>query len=371
MKHRSTPIPALQLAVPSPSGEEMTLRNLLLAGVLGIVGIWLLEVLAHQISPWDRWAYPVMLLEFSASAAVLTWLPRWATTVRLATVATFNGYLVMCQLLGLFSSLAPVSLYQTITTLYWLPLGYGTAFVFLSRRAALALSLLMYAAIFAPILWSLHIGHLPAHWPAELPAILDNVAVAQLVYVVLLLAISQLRHNMHLSREHALAMQQVAITDALTGLPNRRGLAEHLAVGTALAQREMQSLSVMLIDVDHFKRVNDTHGHAVGDTVLVALAQVLAPLLRASDRIGRWGGEEFLVVVPATRLKTAADLADRLRKAVEAHSFAHGQKLTISVGVAECGMNDTVEQLLVRADTALYAAKQGGRNQVCTTASLR
>ena len=273
--------------------------------------------------------------------------------------------------MGLFSNLAPVSLYQTITNLYWLPLGYGTAFVFLSKRSALALSLLMIAGIFGPILWCLHVGTAPANWPAELSAILDNVAVAQLVYVVLLLAISQLRLDMRLSREHAEAMQQVAITDPLTGLPNRRGLAEHLAVGTALAQREVQSLSVMLIDVDHFKRVNDTHGHAMGDTVLVALAQVLAPLLRTSDRIGRWGGEEFLVVVPATRLKTAADLGERLRKAVETYGFERGLKLTISVGVAECGMNDTAEQLLVRADTALYAAKQGGRNQVCTSAGLR
>ncbi|MBK7613473.1 MAG: diguanylate cyclase [Burkholderiales bacterium] len=371
MKHRSTPIPSLHLVKPSTSGEELTLRNLLLAGVLGIVCIWLMEVLGQRISPWDRWAYPVMLLEFGASAAVLTWWPHRAQAVRVATVATFNGYLVLCQVMGLFSNLAPVSLYQTITNLYWLPLGYGTAFVFLSKRSALALSLLMISGIFGPILWCLHVGTAPANWPAELSAILDNVAVAQLVYVVLLLAISQLRLDMRLSREHAEAMQQVAITDPLTGLPNRRGLAEHLAVGTALAQREVQSLSVMLIDVDHFKRVNDTHGHAMGDTVLVALAQVLAPLLRTSDRIGRWGGEEFLVVVPATRLKTAADLGERLRKAVETYGFERGLKLTISVGVAECGMNDTAEQLLLRADTALYAAKQGGRNQVCTSAGLR
>jgi diguanylate cyclase (GGDEF)-like protein len=371
MKHRSTPILPLQLAAPSPSGEELTLRNLLLAGALAIVGIWWMEQANGRIAPWDRWAYPMMLLEFAASAAVLTWFPRWAKGVRVATVAAFNGYLAMCIHMGLFSQLAPVTMYQTFTNLYWLPLGYGTAFVFLSKRTALALSLLMYAGIFGPILWCLHVGSQSATWPAELPAVLNNVAVAQLVYVVLLLAISQLRQNMRLTREHAEAMQQVAITDLLTGLPNRRGLAEHLAVGTALARREAQSLSVMLIDVDHFKRVNDSHGHAAGDTVLVALAQLLVPLLRASDRIGRWGGEEFLVVVPATRLKTAADLADRLRKAVEAHAFNAGLKLTISVGVAECGMNDSVEQLLVRADTALYAAKQAGRNQVCTTASLR
>lgn len=369
MKHRPTPIPPLLVA--APSGEELTLRNLLLAGVLGIVAIWWLEQATAIISPWDRWAYPAMLLEFAVSAALLTWLPRWAKQVRLTTVATFNGYLVMCMLMGLFSPIAPVSLYQTITNVYWLPLGYASAFVFLSKRAALALSALLYASTFGPILWCLHLGTVPANWPAELPAILNNVAVAQPVYVVLLLAISHLRQSVRQTRAHALAMEQVAHTDALTGLPNRRGLAEHLAVGTALAQREVQSLSVMLIDVDHFKQVNDGHGHAVGDTVLVALAQVLTPLLRTSDRIGRWGGEEFLVVVPATRLKTAADLAERLRTAVAAHSFVQGLKLTISVGVAECGMNDTVEQLLVRADTALYAAKQGGRNQVCTTAVRR
>jgi diguanylate cyclase (GGDEF)-like protein len=371
MKHDVTQNPTLQAATASPSGEELTLRNLLLAGVLGIVAIWWMEVSSTHIAPWDRWAYPAMLLAFGASSALLTWWPQWAKWVRLATVATFNGYLVMCMLMGLFSSLAPVSLYQAITNVYWLPLGYGCAFVFLSKRAALSLSALLYASTFGPILWCLHMGTVPASWPADLPAILNNVAVANLVYVVLLLAISHLRQSVRQTRAHALAMEHVAHTDLLTGLPNRRGLAEHLAVGTALAQREVQSLSVMLIDVDHFKQVNDTHGHAVGDTVLFDLAGVLAPLLRASDRIGRWGGEEFLVVVPATRLKTAADLAERLRAAVAAHAFPQGLRLTISVGVAECGMNDTVEQLLVRADTALYAAKQAGRNRVNAAASLR
>jgi diguanylate cyclase (GGDEF)-like protein len=195
--------------------------------------------------------------------------------------------------------------------------------------------------------------------------------VAQLVYVVLLLAISQLRQDMQQSRLQAQAMQQVATTDALTGLANRRALDEHLAAGTALAQREIQIMSVLLIDVDHFKRVNDTRGHAVGDTVLVDLAALLEPLLRASDRMGRWGGEEFLVVVPATVLQTAAELGERLRRAVEGHAFGHGLRVTISIGVAECGMNDTVGQLLVRADAALYAAKQTGRNRVCTSASVR
>lgn len=367
MKHRLLTTPK---ALAS-TGEELTLRNLLLAGVLGIALIWWLEVATAHITPWDRWAYPAMLLEFGASAAVLTWVPRGAVAARLATVATFNGYLVLSMLMGLFSSMAPVSLYQNVTNLYWLPLGYGTAFVFLSKRMALQLSLLMYASTFGPVLWCLYLGSVPAGWPADLPDILKNVAVAQPVYVVLLLAISHLRQSVRQTRAHALAMEQVAHTDQLTGLPNRRGLAEHLAVGTALAQREVQSLSVMLIDVDHFKQVNDNHGHAVGDAVLVALTQLLTPLLRSSDRIGRWGGEEFLVVVPATRLRTATDLAERLRKAVATHRFPQDLKLTISVGVAECGMNDTVERLLVRADTALYAAKQGGRNQVCATADRR
>jgi diguanylate cyclase (GGDEF)-like protein len=151
-------------------------------------------------------------------------------------------------------------------------------------------------------------------------------------------------------------------TDALTGLANRRHLEEQLQ---RLAAASGQ-LSVLLLDVDRFKQVNDTRGHAAGDEVLRALAERLRQAARAGDVPGRWGGEEFLVALPATSAAEAAGLGERVRKEIAAApvSLEDGPlSVTASIGVAS-GAEDGWEGLVRRADTGLYAAKEGGRNRV-------
>jgi two-component system, cell cycle response regulator len=151
-------------------------------------------------------------------------------------------------------------------------------------------------------------------------------------------------------------------TDALTGLPNRRHLEERLR---RLAEPG-QELSVLLLDVDRFKRVNDEHGHAAGDEVLRAIAGRLRGAARAGDLAGRWGGEEFLVVLPATGPAEAAALGERARAAIAVSPVPlepDSLWVTASVGVAS-GVDDGWEGLVRRADIGLYAAKEGGRDRV-------
>lgn len=123
-------------------------------------------------------------------------------------------------------------------------------------------------------------------------------------------------------------------------------------------------MSVLLIDVDHFKQINDAGGHALGDQVLIGLAERLQAQLRLSDRLGRWGGEEFLIMAAATSLAAASDLAERIRRAASATPCA-GRDVTLSLGVAQCRPDDTIDSVVQRADRALYAAKANGRNRVC------
>ncbi|WP_077036469.1 GGDEF domain-containing protein [Pelomonas sp. KK5] len=162
---------------------------------------------------------------------------------------------------------------------------------------------------------------------------------------------------------------EMAMKDMLTGLSNRRAISEELAHAVARAQRQGALLSLLLIDIDHFKRVNDEYGHPAGDAVLQSVAHTLAERLRAQDQIGRFGGEEFIVVLPDTGLDGARILAEALREAIEATPAtwgAHGIAVTISVGVRG-GLivgGDTRESLVAAADAALYRAKQGGRNRV-------
>ena len=157
-----------------------------------------------------------------------------------------------------------------------------------------------------------------------------------------------------------------ARTDALAGIANRRALDEELARRYAAWQRQGTPLSLMIVDVDHFKRLNDTHGHQAGDEVLRGIGRVLAATVRDMDFVARYGGEEFAFVLPDTRLEDAKSAAERIRKAIAAARFPFaGEDLhvTVSVGLAEIQRGDTVASLLRHADTALYAAKTNGRNR--------
>jgi diguanylate cyclase (GGDEF)-like protein/hemerythrin-like metal-binding protein len=159
-------------------------------------------------------------------------------------------------------------------------------------------------------------------------------------------------------------LEQVAATDRLTGAWNRRRFEESALSEIAQALRKGEDLSLIMFDLDHFKRVNDTFGHAAGDAVLVGTAQVVREQLRASDALVRWGGEEFLVMAPATPLEGAMGLAEKLRLTVAALDFPGVGQVTMSLGVAAYAMGERIEDWVDRADQALYRAKTEGRNRV-------
>lgn len=162
-------------------------------------------------------------------------------------------------------------------------------------------------------------------------------------------------------------LERLARTDSLTGLLNRQHLMERLEEEMDRTSRYRRPLSLMLMDLDHFKEVNDKHGHLAGDAVLVTSASRILQSLRKSDFAGRYGGEEFCVVLPETGLDGAAGLAERLRRSLEEtrHTLSDGTglKVTCSIGVAEASCRD-VEDLIAVADAALYLAKRSGRNRV-------
>jgi diguanylate cyclase len=157
--------------------------------------------------------------------------------------------------------------------------------------------------------------------------------------------------------------------DALTGALNRRGLAAAFERETARAERHGAALSVVALDLDHFKRLNDRHGHAAGDQAIVRVTEIAATALRPSDAFARIGGEEFALILAEAHLEEARLCALRLQAALAARPFEwNGARvaLTFSAGVAQRRPGETLEQCLKRADAALYAAKRAGRNRVKT-----
>ena len=166
-------------------------------------------------------------------------------------------------------------------------------------------------------------------------------------------------------------LEQLAQTDPLTQLLNRRALTERIATEMERATRHDASLALLMIDLDHFKKVNDSYGHLVGDDVLRDIGRLLLNTIRGSDIVARYGGEEFVLLLPETDEVGAVSFAERIRTAVEAYEFDRGDdqpalKLTASIGVAvfPAARVDTVEDLFARADSALYRAKADGRNRV-------
>ncbi|MFY7866357.1 GGDEF domain-containing response regulator [Roseateles sp.] len=159
-------------------------------------------------------------------------------------------------------------------------------------------------------------------------------------------------------------LEQLSVTDRLTKLYNRLFLDRVLEREFAAAGRKARSFALILLDIDRFKRFNDTYGHHVGDQVLVSLALLLQQRVRASDVAGRWGGEEFLIICPDTDLAGAQQMAESLRQHIATHGFPHVGECTASFGVAAYLPGDTIAAVEARADKALYAAKQGGRNRV-------
>ncbi len=172
-------------------------------------------------------------------------------------------------------------------------------------------------------------------------------------------------------QEKSAALENLANEDALTGLPNRRQADARLSAEVQRALRYRRPLSIALGDIDHFKAVNDRHAHAVGDAVLAQLGELLPAQLREADLVSRFGGEEFLLLLPETGITEAAQLCERLRRGVAGHDWeaiAPGLSLTISFGVAAMVPGDDRSSLLARADHALYAAKHAGRDRVVTSA---
>ncbi len=163
-------------------------------------------------------------------------------------------------------------------------------------------------------------------------------------------------------------LEQLARTDALTGTATRRHFREIAQRELARAHRHGRAPSILVLDVDHFKRINDEHGHAVGDRVLQALARACSETLRAEDVLGRLGGDEFVVLLPETNLSRAAEVAERLRAAVAGVAipgFEPPLPISISIGVAASTLGDAeLDDLLLRADRSLYSAKRAGRNTV-------
>jgi diguanylate cyclase (GGDEF)-like protein len=261
------------------------------------------------------------------------------------------------------------SLFAALLPLAWLPLlrAYRQ-----SRRRSYLLTAAAFATLFGIML--LRVGYeffnVDGLQNAFLSTPMQAFVFASLAFFP---AVATLGFLLMCSSRLYQELERQATVDSLTGINNRRTLGELASRAIAAAHRHRRGLAVLLIDADHFKRVNDAHGHAIGDEALQLISTTLQCALRAGDLLGRLGGEEFVVILPEADESAACASAERLRQAVEQTEFSAAQRavpLCISVGVAMFESGDDFASLLRRADQAMYAAKRGGRNRVVGPSDL-
>ncbi len=347
------PDPYATLEVADPL-EGLRLRLtlwLLPMGSVAALTAWSLSVVAGHLSFPDRYLLWPMALGFLGLELYLWRNPQ---SIRLVWQIAL-GIIALYEILSVYYE-AAYMLHQRnglTPALLWFPMVYLMAFVLFRRRHALFFSV-GYLGL------GLLAGAVGVWQSPPLGVSAINTAVqftlSNLAYVLLLYIFAYLRR-------HYAQMHQLAHTDALTSTTNRRAMQAQLEAELERARRYNRPFALLLADLDHFKNVNDTYGHPVGDQVLREVALRLQQHLRESDTLARWGGEEFLVLAPETDLHQAQHLAWRLLEAVRQAPMA-GVPVTLSLGVACYREGDSVAALLSRADEAMYRAKAAGRNQV-------
>ncbi|WP_159017489.1 sensor domain-containing diguanylate cyclase [Cognatiluteimonas profundi] len=333
-------------------GEAYALPGLRGLGRLGAAGIWLVATLATIVSVSFLVDFGELRARTPRLSRVLVWVGCYAPALTLVLLAApwpqdkswfpnlGNALLMLANALAIVCLLLAWrrgGRYAGMMLLAWVPL------VAVSTARAVQLSS---GTALTPLL------------EYGLPLVLAFAAV------VLMLGMANRMLAFRRERDRA---QLEAERDPLTGVLNSAGIKRRLDWALAASEASHQPLTVLFLDIDHFKRINDSHGHAIGDACLGALVRIITAELQYGDHVGRLGGEEFLLVMPGVNRRSARDTAESIRRSVETRCRQIAGvplEMTVSIGVADSRPDDTVGDLIARADAAMYAAKGAGRNRV-------
>lgn len=349
------------IRAPAPYlGRERKRFALLVIFVLS----WLSTAIAWALmesrgisSPTLRGVFAANMVFHPLMFVMVRWRLLPERVVDLSCLLFAAGICAACMVLRLYFPVYGARI--DLEPLYlWIPVIYVFAFTLAGHKSSLTISLGILALFLVTSLP--YLLHSPARQFANFTIQLHLVSA---VLIAALYFFSSYQHRLQLAQLTMDELAALSHTDELTHLPNRRSIRQSVGYELLRFQRYGAGFAVILLDLDEFKSVNDGFGHQAGDQTLQALAARVGETLREGDTLGRWGGDEFVIVLPEAGFDDALAKARALCAHVAASPLVNEQRVTISCGVASVKPVDTAESLFHRADTALYAAKQGGRNR--------
>lgn len=312
--------------------EEIVTLTLSAAGAISVMPF---AVIRFSGGEWVIGIIDLILILGVSLIGLYGW---WTRQVRLASLALtlffMTGLVIIVNILG-------------ASLIYWAYPTMVAAFFLVKPREAVAINLLVLVLL--------------------IPVLVPGMPTLQFIIVLVTLILNNIfayvfATRMNEQRQH---LSYLAERDPLTGIGNRRALTASLEDVIVRQHTKPVTASLVVLDMDHFKDVNDTYGHSIGDKILVRLTEIVNSKIRVTDDLYRYGGEEFVVIAMGAPREAANKLAEHLRIAVEASDLLPERPVTISLGVAELKEGEGYDEWLHRADSALYEAKRAGRNRVC------
>ena len=344
--------------------QQKTYTTILLLGTIGAILALVTNELIGTISVFTRVIFYATIVLLASQAWLLHSRRARLTVVRESVYIGVSAVLLSVLFYALYAQLPrPVEQVSIISLYLWFPFVYLFIFMFYDGRGGLVRSGLLYLLALC-----VSLPHAVATAGSVNPfdgfQSLGQFYISSAAFIAVLHSFARMRERLSGFQKVADQMSMLAQTDALTNIMNRRGIEVLLEQEIERASRYDLPLSLITFDLDCFKQLNDTLGHDAGDEVLVEITRLVESCLRASDRFGRWGGEEFVILTTETPSVPARQLADRIRETIAAHEFKRGHPLSASFGVVAHRSGESAAALFKRADLALYRAKALGRNRV-------
>lgn len=338
------------------SGIELELfKQLTLFSIACFSLIWLINFINNSIVLFDQFSYPLCITLLIIIYLLSLTKKFCHQTLLMLAYTVITGFLISSSIWHYAFNDAPF-----LNSAQWLGLNYVMAYLFLDVKKAAPTTAIVFSITM--------VGHFIAliidNTLSDTLAVVINMGIAHLAYIALLWMVIKLRKNNDKVQRHAIKLENYAYIDLLTRILNRRGIDKVIKELKLNSDKNNQKYAILVIDIDHFKQVNDQYGHLEGDKILIKIASYLSRKVHPNDILGRWGGEEFIIITLNKEREKVLELAEFLKNMISQLDTSPVNGITASIGIGYSNEGTNTTEVFSIADRHLYTAKKIGRNRI-------